>query len=440
MPEPVRVRFAPSPTGHLHVGGARTALFNWLFARRHGGVFILRIEDTDRERSTEESLDGILDALTLARARLGRGAAGARLPADRAHATSIAPMPSGCSPRARPIAAAARRRCSTPCARRPRRAARPSAIRARCRDASVPASRAPRAPAAHPATTGRPWWRTLLHGAVAFEQRPARRLDHRAHRRDAHLQLLRRRRRRDHEDHPRDPRRRPPLEYAQADPVLPGARLPDAGLRPHPDDPRRRQEPALEAPRGEHVQAFREDGILPEALFNTSRGSAGRTATRRSSRATSWSRALRPRPRGQGGGRLRPRQARVAQPALDQDAAAGAARRAARAVPRAGRAAGARRSRLARAGRRHAPRARSDPAWRWPSSPRFYFEPPAAYDPASRSQVLDRSARRRATRSSSSASRPRRAWIRRSSRRCTAGWPPSWRSSSWTSPSSRASR
>ena len=64
MPEPVRVRFAPSPTGHLHVGGARTALFNWAFARRHGGVFILRIEDTDRERSTQESLDGILDALT----------------------------------------------------------------------------------------------------------------------------------------------------------------------------------------------------------------------------------------------------------------------------------------------------------------------------------------------------------------------------------------
>ena len=47
-----RVRFAPSPTGYLHVGGARTALFNWLFARRHGGVFVLRIEDTDAERSS----------------------------------------------------------------------------------------------------------------------------------------------------------------------------------------------------------------------------------------------------------------------------------------------------------------------------------------------------------------------------------------------------
>ncbi|MFZ1946214.1 MAG: glutamate--tRNA ligase family protein, partial [bacterium] len=59
----IRVRFAPSPTGHLHVGGARTALFNWLFARSRGGKFILRIEDTDQERSTEESYKAIIDAL-----------------------------------------------------------------------------------------------------------------------------------------------------------------------------------------------------------------------------------------------------------------------------------------------------------------------------------------------------------------------------------------
>ena len=58
-----RVRFAPSPTGYLHVGGARTALFNWLFARRHGGVFVLRIEDTDAERSSTEMVEGILDGL-----------------------------------------------------------------------------------------------------------------------------------------------------------------------------------------------------------------------------------------------------------------------------------------------------------------------------------------------------------------------------------------
>jgi glutamyl-tRNA synthetase len=59
----VRVRFAPSPTGYLHVGGARTALFNWLFARRHGGTFVLRIEDTDAERSSAEMITGILDGL-----------------------------------------------------------------------------------------------------------------------------------------------------------------------------------------------------------------------------------------------------------------------------------------------------------------------------------------------------------------------------------------
>ena len=59
----IRVRFAPSPTGHLHVGGARTALFNWLYARHHGGAFILRIEDTDRSRSTEENIGFIEEAL-----------------------------------------------------------------------------------------------------------------------------------------------------------------------------------------------------------------------------------------------------------------------------------------------------------------------------------------------------------------------------------------
>ena len=63
MPSP-RVRFAPSPTGYLHVGGARTALFNWLFARHTGGQFLLRIEDTDRARSSEENTQIILDGLT----------------------------------------------------------------------------------------------------------------------------------------------------------------------------------------------------------------------------------------------------------------------------------------------------------------------------------------------------------------------------------------
>lgn len=63
MNDRVRVRFAPSPTGDLHVGGARTALYNWLFARHHGGEFVLRIEDTDVERSTVESAEAIVESL-----------------------------------------------------------------------------------------------------------------------------------------------------------------------------------------------------------------------------------------------------------------------------------------------------------------------------------------------------------------------------------------
>src|ERR1700735_3931887 len=63
MTSPIITRFAPSPTGFLHIGGARTALFNWLYARKHGGKMLLRIEDTDRERSTDAAIAAILDGL-----------------------------------------------------------------------------------------------------------------------------------------------------------------------------------------------------------------------------------------------------------------------------------------------------------------------------------------------------------------------------------------
>src|SRR6056297_3981631 len=59
----VRTRFAPSPTGTLHIGSVRTALFSWLYARHHAGQFVLRIEDTDKERSTPENVDAILDGM-----------------------------------------------------------------------------------------------------------------------------------------------------------------------------------------------------------------------------------------------------------------------------------------------------------------------------------------------------------------------------------------
>jgi glutamyl-tRNA synthetase len=90
-----RVRFAPSPTGYLHVGGARTALFNWLYARRHGGIFVLRIEDTDMERSSADMVTGILDGLR------GSGLDWDEGPetAGRMRPTS---NPSGCTDTARP--------------------------------------------------------------------------------------------------------------------------------------------------------------------------------------------------------------------------------------------------------------------------------------------------------------------------------------------------
>ena len=71
MPSPVVTRFAPSPTGFLHIGGARTALFNWLYAKHTGGKMLLRIEDTDRERSTDAAVAAILNGLASARASTG---------------------------------------------------------------------------------------------------------------------------------------------------------------------------------------------------------------------------------------------------------------------------------------------------------------------------------------------------------------------------------
>ena len=116
----VRTRIAPSPTGFLHLGTARTALFSWAFARHHGGEFVLRIEDTDVARSTQDSVEQILGVDALARPRPRRGP-------DLPDAAPR-PLPRGdrraCSPTAAPTAATARRPSSRRCARRSARAAR----------------------------------------------------------------------------------------------------------------------------------------------------------------------------------------------------------------------------------------------------------------------------------------------------------------------------
>ena len=127
-----RVRFAPSPTGYLHVGGARTALFNWLFARRHGGTFVLRIEDTDAERSSADMVTGILDGLRwlgldwdegpevggphapyFQSQRLDRYRAAARALSRAGTRTAATARPSGCARSASAPNSAARRGSTT---------------------------------------------------------------------------------------------------------------------------------------------------------------------------------------------------------------------------------------------------------------------------------------------------------------------------------------
>ena len=167
MPEPVRVRFAPSPTGHLHVGGARTALFNWLFARHHGGVFILRIEDTDRSRSTEEYIDLILDAMRWLGLDWDEGPPTAgyrqteRADIYRAHAERL--LAEG---------RAYRCRCTAETLDALRQAAKERGETFRypgtCRDAAVPASE-PHALRLRAPREGQTVVEDVIHGAVAFD-------------------------------------------------------------------------------------------------------------------------------------------------------------------------------------------------------------------------------------------------------------------------------
>lgn len=167
MAETVRTRFAPSPTGHLHVGGARTALFTWLFARRHRGVFILRIEDTDRSRSTEEYIASILDSLRWLGLDWEEGPPTPgyrqteRLEIYKAHAERL-------------LAEGKAYRCA--CAPEELEAARQAAqargeafrYSGKCRDANVPAH-VPHALRLRIPLSGQTIVHDLIHGTVAFD-------------------------------------------------------------------------------------------------------------------------------------------------------------------------------------------------------------------------------------------------------------------------------
>ena len=202
----VVTRFAPSPTGYLHIGGARTALFNWLFARHHGGKYLLRIEDTDRARSTEPAIDAILDGLswlglpwdgevTYQFARAARHAEVAQPDAGRGQGLSLLRLAQG-------TRGDARRRRSAPACRCATTAAGATAI-----PKDAPAGVAPVVRLKAP-QSGETVIQDAVQGEVTVENAAARRHDPAARRRHADLHAGGRGRRPRHGRHPRDPRRR----------------------------------------------------------------------------------------------------------------------------------------------------------------------------------------------------------------------------------------
>ena len=254
---PPRVRFAPSPTGYLHVGGARTALFNWLLARRLGGTFVLRIEDTDLERSSTEMVTGILDGLRWLGLDWDEGpeVGGPHAPyfqserLDRYRTAAHALVAAGHAyydfgaPGKRGDAAADddgtyERRYDRDCV--PGRAGGRGGAPPRRR-------RALRHPL--PGAAGR----DRLHGsrarAGAFRQRPPRGFRRLAQRRPSHLPPVGRGRRPGHGHQPCGARRRPHLEHPQAGVALPGVRAAGAALCARAAHPGRRQEAPQQAPR-----------------------------------------------------------------------------------------------------------------------------------------------------------------------------------------------
>ena len=222
MADQVVTRFAPSPTGFLHIGGARTALFNWLFAKKNGGKMLLRIEDTDRERSTEPAIQAILDGLTwlgidwdgeavhqFARAARHKEVAESLVAAGRAYRCYATPAGARGDARdgaSRGPAGALRRALARP---RPGRGAGR-------RQAGDPAQGAER---------GRDGRRGQGPGPGGVAEQGSRRPRASALRRHADLHARRRRRRPRHGRHPHHPRRRPPHQRRAADADLSGARL-----------------------------------------------------------------------------------------------------------------------------------------------------------------------------------------------------------------------
>ena len=228
----MRVRFAPSPTGALHIGGARTALYNWLLARGGGGELVLRIEDTDRERSTPENVAQIFEALEWL---------GIDWDGEPVFQSQRAPAPR------RGRRAAARGRPRVPV---DGRAGRGPRLQGGARQPRLPRRGRGdrRGPAARPRRGPHDRRRRRARRDAVRERAPGR-PRHRARRRHARLPPRGRRRRPRRRHHARRPRRRPLLQHAQARPDPAGDGDRDAGLRAPAAAARAGRQEALQAPR-----------------------------------------------------------------------------------------------------------------------------------------------------------------------------------------------
>ncbi len=276
----VRTRFAPSPTGLLHIGGARTALFNYLFSRHHGGQFLLRIEDTDRARSTDAYTQAILDSLDwlgLERGRAGRVPIHPRRPPCRGRAGDAGERHAyRCWSTQEEIAAA---RELARAEGRPLRFDSPWRDRTDGPDAPfVIRLRAPR--------EGETVVDDLVQGSDPGGQCRAGRHGHPAQRRHADLPARRGGGRPRHGHHPRHPRRRPHDQHLPPGADLPGEWLAGAGLRPPAADPRPGRRQAVQAARRRlRDRVPRRRLSCRRRCATTCCASAGRMATRRSSTA-----------------------------------------------------------------------------------------------------------------------------------------------------------
>ena len=249
----VRVRMAPSPTGFLHIGGVRTFLFNWLFARQHGGEILLRIENTDTNREVAEAVDQIKESLIWLGIDWDGDVTFQLDTADTARELAQQLLVGGQGVRGRrrdPLSAAEGRHRLVG--------------RRRARDDRV-------------------------------QERAAARPRDRALGRPADLQLHLAGRRHHRRDHARDPRRGPRLEHADADQHPARARRRSPDVRARAEHQRRRRPQALEAPqRGRARRLPRTRATSRRRSSTSSRCSAGATTTRRRScRATSSSSASR---------------------------------------------------------------------------------------------------------------------------------------------------